>query len=354
MEFLPIWTNEFLIANRYDCSPFLKHVDIKLCKPKQGLYNSSPIFFILSSLAYTGIKVIPKISLDKLSSYFFKNSLIVFLELSTASSSLAFVYTITIGSFFPSYFFLISKIIFNSSSKNLLEVVQYIIQWICSLGSLLSNFFTISSKVSFSTTSNSWPFPISVPIVSSRLTKGTNFDSYFWFSRVHLVPNPSFATFSPNISLINVLLPTPLVPMTIKFIFCNSFWFTFDLTIFKNFIFIFCIIFSYSNNLSNNKFNSSFKLLILTLISGSSNEFIHLSCSSSNLLNISNMLSVNSLSKEALHFSIASFSFSICLNFSSLSCLSFSNNCFSLSNCLLLSSSILFLSCCCNSYICCS
>ena len=87
---------------------------------------------------------------------------------------------------------------------------------------MLSNFFIISSKVSFKTSDNLWPEPISVPIVSSKVIKGTNFDSYLVVLVVILFPSPSSANFSPNISFINVLLPTPLVPITMKFIFSNS------------------------------------------------------------------------------------------------------------------------------------
>ena len=209
----------------------------------------------------------------------------------------------------------------------------------------------ISSKVSFKTSTNLCPVPISVPIVSRRLINGTNFDSYLLLSIVVLFPIPSFANCSPKISLINVLFPTPLVPMTIKFIFSNSFGLNVVLIIFINFLCIFSIQFSYSKSLSNNSPNFSFNFTILPSISGPSRAIIQFSSCSLNFFVISIIPSVYSLSKATLHFSISSFSFSICLILSSFSFCSFSNNCFSLSNLSLLACSILSCSWRCNSAI---
>ena len=128
--------------------------------------------------------------------------------------------------------------------KNLLLVVQYNMQCICSLGSLLFNFSSIYFSVLSFTSSNLCPSPISVPLVSYKVKKGTNFDSYFLDSNVVRFPIPSFANISPNNSFINVLFPTPLVPIITKFIFSNSFIFNSDCITEINLLFIFSIIFS--------------------------------------------------------------------------------------------------------------
>ena len=141
--------------------------------------------------------------------------------------------------------------------------MQYIIQWTWSLGSLLFNCFIISFKVSLSTSDNLCPEPISVPIVSSKEIKGTNLDSYFVHFVVVRFPAPSKAFFSPNISLINVLLPTPLFPIIIKFIFSNSFSLKDVFIILINCSFIFFMIFSEIKSLSNKSANLFFKLVNL-------------------------------------------------------------------------------------------
>ena len=236
---------------------------IKVDKPKQGIIVISPNRFIFSSLAFIGIKVIPKSSLLNFSPCLLKKLLIEFSFSATSSSFTALVNTITIGNFFPSYFSLNFKITSNSSSKNLFEVVQYKMQWICSFGSLLFNFSVICFKVSCNTSINLCPVPISVPIVSNTDKNGTNLDSYFLVSRVVRVPEPSLAIISPNISLINVLFPTPEFPIAIKFIFSSSFAFIEFFIVEINLLFILSFIFSLSKSSSNNVSNFFFRLFIL-------------------------------------------------------------------------------------------